>query len=302
MNSGEAVRVVIEEINDRECMAKAFSDSTSALAIAVGESGSWKTRHLRRRAQSLRWRVTRGDWAARHVSGVENPADLGTKALSSEKFEKFKSQIGMGLVIIEVEKSEEGEDIEDEGEEGEKLRYQDSRDAQLRRVLAVVVMAAHLSVAKGDEGEEEKPVTFMDFVIFWLVLPGILVILFILWRQKNSAQQKLKEKEEEEKRAEVEKKLEEKIQRQVSESVRKLREAEREEERARSSSYAGSERLSRRLRRNQSEESGISSVSRVTRVSEPRTDVGERSVEETSNERGVGSNVASCPQIGRAHV
>ena len=298
VNSGEAVRVVIEEITNRECLAKAFSDSTSALAIAVGESGSSKTRHLRRRAQSLRWGVSRGDWVARHVPGVENPADLGTKALASEKFEKFKGQIGMGLVLVVTEEVQEPKG-EEEGEEGEKLRYQDSRDAQLRKVLAVVVMAAHLSVAKGEDGEEEQSVTLLDFVVFWLVLPGIVVLLFILWRQKNSAQQKLKDKEEEEKKLEVEKKLEEKIQRQVAESVKKLREAEREEERARSSSYGGSEGLSRRLRRNQSEESGASSVSRITHVSEPRTEVVGRAADEASasSEGRVGCSVASCPQL-----
>ena len=88
--AGEAVRVVVEELLQRPAHAKAFTDSSAALAIATGDTGSWRTRNLRRRALSLRWRVTRGDWLIRHIPGTEMPADLGTKPLSFEKFAKFK--------------------------------------------------------------------------------------------------------------------------------------------------------------------------------------------------------------------
>ena len=95
ISAGEAIRVVIEEILNRSCFAKAHTDSTAALAIDVGESGSWKTRHLRRRAYSLKWRIARGDWLARHLAGADMPADIGTKALCLEKFKKFKGLMGM---------------------------------------------------------------------------------------------------------------------------------------------------------------------------------------------------------------
>ena len=77
----------------------------------------------------MRWRVTRGDWVVGHIPGSENPSDIGTKALSSETFEKFKQKIGMGLVIGEVEEEsgmlhvEQLRYQESEGED-EKLRYQ----------------------------------------------------------------------------------------------------------------------------------------------------------------------------------
>ena len=103
--AGEAIRVVIEELLQRPARAKAFTDSSSALAIATGDSGSWRTRHLRRRALSLRWRVTRGDWVVRHTPGSEMPADIGTKPLTFEKFSKFKEMMGMSVDDGKKEKS-----------------------------------------------------------------------------------------------------------------------------------------------------------------------------------------------------
>lgn len=63
--AGDAVRVVIEELIDGRAKAIAFTDNASALAIATGETGARRTRHLRRRTLNLRWRVCRGDWAVR---------------------------------------------------------------------------------------------------------------------------------------------------------------------------------------------------------------------------------------------
>ena len=287
VNAGEAIRVVVEELLGEECRAKAHSDSTAALAISIGESGSWKTRHLRRKAQSMRWRVTKGDWVARHIPGAENPADLGTKALSSEKFERFKRAIGMGL-FIEESHAEDWKVVD------APLRYQQEHQPQanapdqgtLQRALAAVVMAARLSIARsenesGEEVREGGGPTLIDFVIFWVVIPAILTISFVLWNQRNEARRKLKQKEDEEKEQKKERDIHERIQRQVSEEVKKMKE---EESMARSSA-AGSERLSRRLRRNQSDESALSSVSPVAKVSEARS------------ESSVGVNDAHCPRL-----
>ena len=280
VNAGEAVRVVVEEIINHECFAKAHTDSTSALSIAIGESGSWKTRHLRRRAQALRWRVTKGDWVVRHVPGAENPSDLGTKALAAEKFEKFKLKIGMTLGASQVQDGVQ----EKKGGEDEYVvlpaqaqKSGGEQDTKLRRALAAVVWAAQLSVSKAqeddEEGAEKNEVSLVDFLVFWVVIPAILTIAFFLWRQKNAVVQRLEEKEALEKKQKEEKALEEKIRRQVLEDVKKMREEERESDRAAASSRAGSEGLSRRLRRNQSDESAISGVSSVTHRSESKSEV-----------------------------
>ena len=71
------------------------TDSASALAIVSGDSSSWRTKHLRRRARFLRWRVLKGDIIMRHLPGVEMIADLGTKALTAAKLQELKMLLGM---------------------------------------------------------------------------------------------------------------------------------------------------------------------------------------------------------------
>ena len=59
-------------------------DSQSALAIAIGQ-GSWRTRHLRVRANYLREQYESGEIIPVYCPGVEQAADLLTKALPSAK-------------------------------------------------------------------------------------------------------------------------------------------------------------------------------------------------------------------------
>ena len=57
-------------------------DSQSALAIAAGQ-GSWRTRHLRVRAHYLREQYESGQIIPVYCPGVEQAADLLTKALAA---------------------------------------------------------------------------------------------------------------------------------------------------------------------------------------------------------------------------
>ena len=59
-------------------------DSQSALAIAIGQ-GSWRTRHLRVRANYLREQYENGEIVPVYCPGVEQAADLLTKALPSAR-------------------------------------------------------------------------------------------------------------------------------------------------------------------------------------------------------------------------
>ena len=61
-----------------------FSDSTAALAIANG-SGSWRTRHLRLRSAWLAELISMRAITVQHCIGELQPADLLTKALSSQR-------------------------------------------------------------------------------------------------------------------------------------------------------------------------------------------------------------------------
>ena len=98
--AGDAIRVVLEEALDVKARAMSFTDNTAAISVITGDSGSWRTRHLRKRAHILRSKVALGEWLLRHMPGSKLPADLGTKVLSSEKFKRFqKSQKGHGNVF-----------------------------------------------------------------------------------------------------------------------------------------------------------------------------------------------------------
>lgn len=102
--AGDAVKVVMDEALDVCGRSFSYTDSSAALSIIAGETGSWRTRHLRKRAFILRAKVLSGEWMIRHVPGAEMPADLGTKVLSVQKFNQQKEAVGMFLGIDEKEK------------------------------------------------------------------------------------------------------------------------------------------------------------------------------------------------------
>jgi len=57
------------------------------LMIASSASSSWRSRHFQVRAASLRERITLGVMNESYIPGVEQVADIGTKALTSQKHE-----------------------------------------------------------------------------------------------------------------------------------------------------------------------------------------------------------------------
>ena len=141
--SGDAVRVVIEEALNLRIIATSFSDSTSALSVITADTGTWRTRHLRKRASALRARVISGDWLVKHLPGANMPADLGTKALGVEKFNQLRSLLGM----VEVEKETKKENGSCRGSS------QESRpNGAAVKALKALILAAKLAQVKGEEG------------------------------------------------------------------------------------------------------------------------------------------------------
>ena len=141
---GDAVRVVLEEVLDEKIRPSSFTDSSSALSIVTSESGSWRTRHLRKRANALRARVTSGDWIMRHLPGSQMPADVGTKVLSVERFVYLCDQMGMGRLPQVQEKKDSGS----------------SRIGQkevVKSALKAIILAAKVAQAKGEPESQEWP-------------------------------------------------------------------------------------------------------------------------------------------------
>eukprot|EP00435_Cladocopium_sp_Y103_P029965 s4682_g7.t1 len=146
--AGDAVRVVMEELLGITARAVSFTDNTAAVSIVTGDSGSWRTRHLRKRANVLRSKVNLGEWLLRHMPGSELPADLGTKVLSFEKFNFFKRLMGMFMGV------EGKEEKKNEDERNEKETKDLPKVEAVKKALKAIILFARLAKAKGDEDEK----------------------------------------------------------------------------------------------------------------------------------------------------
>ena len=144
--SGDAVRVVIEEALNMKIIATSFSDSTSALSVVTADTGTWRTRHLRKGASALRARVISGDWLVKHLPGSEMPAGLGTKTLSVEKFNQLRILLGMCPAPKEDKRSSGST-------RGGNTTGVTSEAAV--KALRAVILAAKLAQAKAEEGPIE---------------------------------------------------------------------------------------------------------------------------------------------------
>ena len=165
--AGDAIRVIMEEALDVKARPTSFTDSSSALSIVAGESGSWRTRHLRKRASALRSRVMTGDWMVRHLAGAVMPADIGTKVLSVERFNTLRNLLGMDHLPPEPVKKESG----------------DCRGGQksevMKKALQAIVLAAKITQAKGQDElvpwGRPMPHAYISIEIVLLILLAIVL-------------------------------------------------------------------------------------------------------------------------------
>ena len=108
--AGDAVKVVLEKALDVCARSFSFTDSSAALSIIAGDTGSWRTRHVRKRAFILLSKVLTGEWMIRHLPGADMLAHLGTKVLSVQKFNQHKETMGMFLGSLEKKEIEKRAD------------------------------------------------------------------------------------------------------------------------------------------------------------------------------------------------
>ena len=175
--AGDAVRVVLEEALDSKVRAVSHTDNMACISIVTGESGSWRTRHLRKRASILRAKVHQGDWLLRHLAGTELPADLGTKILSCEKYKKLKVLLGMYL----------GEDAEKEksGQHKRKGGSQTGKAIQAeaaKTALQAIILFAKLAQVKSESAVQiwtEEPSKIISFSEPSSGLPFFLIVIMI---------------------------------------------------------------------------------------------------------------------------
>ena len=187
--AGEAVRVVLEEVLNRRIRMASLTDSSSALAIVTGETGSWRTKHLRRRAQTLRARVLGGDWWMRHLPGADMPADLGTKVLSWDRFCCLKEKLGMtGHSTDEPEEKKSPKKVE----KVEKASSHGSR-GNLEAALKAIVLVTRLLTVKAEDGEEttdgQGDLVLGTILVLFAALFMMIGMIVGWWLAKHGAEQ-----------------------------------------------------------------------------------------------------------------
>ena len=107
------VKSIVQMIHHGKVEGRMFSDSTAAISIVLGTTGSWRTRHLRIRAQGLREALDRGETTLEHLSGKLLVADGFTKQLQGALLKQYVQALKMKSesvadIDIEVEKSQFG--------------------------------------------------------------------------------------------------------------------------------------------------------------------------------------------------
>ena len=93
---GEAMSALMISMGSK-VEKKLFGDSKSALTLCSGETGHWRTRHLRLRAAKLLEAVRcLKEWEVAHKDGVSLVADGLTKPLQDQAFQRFVQLMNMG--------------------------------------------------------------------------------------------------------------------------------------------------------------------------------------------------------------
>ena len=169
---GEAVRVVVEEIMSSRVRAISFCDNAASVTIVTSDSGSWRARHLRKRAHVLRGRVGAGHWAVRFQSGLENPSDLGTKIISVERFRMLKEMMGMFEADERSERTEKKSDGTQKGGSDQK-----------RLAIQALILVTKIAQAKGSTAgihhsyEDEMTPGIAQLI---LVVGGVFLVIGLL--------------------------------------------------------------------------------------------------------------------------
>ena len=171
--AGRATAVLLEVILGEQLTQKRiYGDNVAAIALASNGSGSWRTRHLRIRAASLRWALEDGGWSLTHLSGKQLVADGMTKSLNGQAFERFREDLGMPVVKKMMRKAILAKEDQAVTADGFGMKV---------RLLAVI--GADL-VGKASAMKGIMPVDELDVL---LVVGVILMAIGAVWVAKQTA-------------------------------------------------------------------------------------------------------------------
>ena len=147
--AGESTGALLE-VFGYSTQKQLFGDNKAALVLCTGETGPWRTRHLRLRAAKLREAIQEsGTWSASHLRGDLLVADGLTKSLLGQAFEKFAEQ----LHVIEVDRGNQKRIQDPIGDDDGWRPAEVKRVALKKSVIAGVLAATSAAlVASGQQG------------------------------------------------------------------------------------------------------------------------------------------------------
>lgn len=78
-------------------------DNQAAISLAHNTGSQGRAKHIDIQYHFIRDRIASGEIEVRHCPGEDNPADIFTKPLASDKFEKFRDMLGVSASRGSVE-------------------------------------------------------------------------------------------------------------------------------------------------------------------------------------------------------
>ena len=161
------VKSVVSMVQSGPLEGRMYSDSTAGISIVSGTTGSWRTRHLKIRAQGLHEAVDRGETTLEHQPGKLLVADGMTKQLQGMLLRHFIQALKMTTEkreVVAVKRLCEGGD--------QQKRLQDA--------LALLVVSTSIVMASAEGTEIEPTATNEDGMSWIFLMVAVAVILVVV--------------------------------------------------------------------------------------------------------------------------
>jgi hypothetical protein len=89
------LRKILEDLQEKQVNSTLLVDNTSAIKLAKNPRFHDRTKHINTKYHLIQYHVEAKTIHLRHCSTNEQIADIFTKALGREKFEKFRMMLGL---------------------------------------------------------------------------------------------------------------------------------------------------------------------------------------------------------------
>ena len=176
IQAAECVQPVVDELLQDDSTIVLLGDNSASVRSFEDGAGSWRSRHLRRRASAARERVQCGNLTVQHLGGEHQIADLGTKALGGGRIISLLALANVFGKIL-----------------GGKEEPFGSAARALRRILAIqqgfpgvcppatILVLSALALAQPVSAQPLEPPWGFDWVLVCLSLLGLLLFGLGVW-------------------------------------------------------------------------------------------------------------------------